>query len=489
MANPTPVLPEYVEDTMPPPSYEEVMGHQIQSSVKHDMPQEELPPLSYIDIMPRVMTLADMRRKIAPVCDSFSVIIQAANQWLLSNPKYGVWKCETVERKIKPDGSIDLDQMVYHESTYGFNVYIRGLRLWLIKKEESGPPQQLGLMNVVPRVKSVEIPHIGMPYGKRGAFRNGVPIFLSLNYPHFYGNMAMGMMRMFETFEGLEETIKRLNEDLEKYPIQGSVLNIESAVIKTGNGIQSGLHVDADSTVFAEEGKARRRYAHILRLFYLIGQPAHEQICLKEFVPDVTKQPTISIPGQFQDQDLCMTRIANWIPHQTGIRVVNIQSYDVRYSESWGEFRIDTDSCDDFDSGMTDRMYLRTIRVFYVISSRVSPPAPVGFLSSKTFLPVRTGRRSFETMAQTMYRIEAWLKVTGLPIFSVETVRFLLKESSASGADLSKSHYLCLKGVGLHFVTAIRVYFPYPYQEPHPSFLPAVPQYMSGKPSETCAIL
>ena len=68
---PGPVLPQNVQETLPPPSYDEVMGHQIQTSAKHNVPQEELPALSYIDVMPRCTSQGDMRNRIPPVCDGF----------------------------------------------------------------------------------------------------------------------------------------------------------------------------------------------------------------------------------------------------------------------------------------------------------------------------------------------------------------------------------------------------------------------------------
>jgi hypothetical protein len=39
-----------------------------------------------------------------------------------------VWKCETVERKVEVGPTIELDKMVIHHSTYGFNVFILGVR-------------------------------------------------------------------------------------------------------------------------------------------------------------------------------------------------------------------------------------------------------------------------------------------------------------------------------------------------------------------------
>lgn len=66
-----PVTPQYVEETMPPPSYEEVMGHQALSSVKANVPQEQLPPLAYIDIMPRCLDPGNMKSKVPPEYDRF----------------------------------------------------------------------------------------------------------------------------------------------------------------------------------------------------------------------------------------------------------------------------------------------------------------------------------------------------------------------------------------------------------------------------------
>lgn len=42
-----------------------------------------------------------------------------------------VWKCETVERKVEkgPDGPfIPMDKMTKHDSMFGFNVWVKGIR-------------------------------------------------------------------------------------------------------------------------------------------------------------------------------------------------------------------------------------------------------------------------------------------------------------------------------------------------------------------------
>lgn len=67
---PAPTLPEYVEQSMPPPSYEEIMGHQTQTSVQHET-TSDIPPLAYVDIMPRLLEKGNIKYKVAPKFDKF----------------------------------------------------------------------------------------------------------------------------------------------------------------------------------------------------------------------------------------------------------------------------------------------------------------------------------------------------------------------------------------------------------------------------------
>lgn len=69
-----PIQPMSAEDVfknIPPPSYEEIMGHQTLTSAKTDVSKEELPPLAYIDIMPRCIHPGNMKGKVPPEYDKF----------------------------------------------------------------------------------------------------------------------------------------------------------------------------------------------------------------------------------------------------------------------------------------------------------------------------------------------------------------------------------------------------------------------------------
>jgi hypothetical protein len=76
-----------------------------------------------------------------------------------------------------------------------------------------------------------------------------------------------------------------------------------------------------------------------------------------------------------------------------------------------GEVDVLSNETDDFVSGFIERKQLQIIRIFKV-NGNSTKPFP-SYLTSRLFVPVRTGSRSFENMPQTMFRIEAWLRVTG----------------------------------------------------------------------------
>ncbi|ESO86375.1 hypothetical protein LOTGIDRAFT_235434 [Lottia gigantea] len=207
------VLPEHIQDKSPPPSYEEVIG-QHQSSLKQD--QNELPPLSYIDIMPRCLEVGAVDRKVPPKFEPFSAIIENANEWLRCNSGMKVWRCETVERKIEKGTIVNLDSTLIHESTYGFNVYVIGLRLWLTKKsDEKTPTQQLAVYNVIPQEKEVPIRFSTRFGGGSGIVGGAYIVGPGL------GRGIHTQITTWTTYEGLNKTLERTNEELKTSPLPG----------------------------------------------------------------------------------------------------------------------------------------------------------------------------------------------------------------------------------------------------------------------------
>ena len=63
---------------------------------------------------------------------SHSAIIEGCNKWLKDNSGMVAWKCETIEHKVDvtADGNLtyDLDAMIRHDATFGYLVFVRGIR-------------------------------------------------------------------------------------------------------------------------------------------------------------------------------------------------------------------------------------------------------------------------------------------------------------------------------------------------------------------------
>ncbi|KAL4219016.1 hypothetical protein ACF0H5_021600 [Mactra antiquata] len=472
---PLPITAEDAAFRLPPPSYEEIMGV-YQTSVKENIDDSPPPSLAYIDIMPRCLNPGNIAGKCPPQFDDFSAIVEGANRWLIDNPLFSVWKCESVDRKLSlaRDGSLsyDLNEMLRHEATFGFTVYIKGLRLWLTRRPNPGTPQQLGIKHIVPDKVTIELP-------TRGYYRRGRMIV--------NGNVTMlGGMHTYQTFEGLSETMKKLNSRLAADPLPGSILTIETDSIKAYEGLKKDL--DPESTSWSEDKDKYQRNTQVIRIFYVKGQPAKEEIGYEEIVPHVIQMPTSTVPGKFEPFDNVVGSVGQWVANNQGVRIVNIQQFDaVVHKNIFAQtMEVASDSTDERLSTYSERRMATTLRIFHVKSNNIAHRA--NFVSCRLFLPARIGRRQFESMTQTMERIDAWLRVTGLPIYSVETVKFLLNENNPHGADFSKSDYIIRATMGKYWLTGVRVYFNTPYSEPDPGLLPPVPDY-SNSGSGSCTIL
>ncbi|GFR85497.1 hypothetical protein ElyMa_004175200 [Elysia marginata] len=473
-----PVLPEDVNSGKcgpAPPSYEEVMG-QYETSVQ--MNQPELPSLAYIDIMPRMTKPGNLQINVMPEFQPFQEIVRGANAWLAQNPGLAVWKCETVERKVlKGQGHtrvrVDLDSMAYRESAWNCNCYVFGIRMWLTQRaSDQKTTQEIGLVNISPPEKEVEY----TSYHRAG--------FIGLR--HY---MTACRVHTLKTYEGLRKSIEEFNAKVKANPIPGSVLNVETATLKFAEGFstKSAQEVAEMSSWHEMSGMIGRRRTQVLRMFYVKGAPTTPQLEMAEFLPTRIGQAGLGRPIRFADFSDAENQAAEWLRAQRGIRLLNIETREAKYNtffDMGGQVNIDTDSTDDFDLPMFESHKLRFLRVFFT-----SAGAPVATsyentsLTTRVFPPVRCkGEIGYETMMQTMARIDAWLKLTGLPIFGVETTQ-VLDEGPSS---FKKSQYKLRGFVGKIWVTAIKIYFaPPPYI--------SVPEYLvaagSGGKSSTCNIL
>lgn len=70
---PAPATAEYAMRTCPPPSYAEAVGQEIMTSVTTTM-EYGIPPLSYVDILPKCTEKGNPAKKIEPIFDPFKYV-------------------------------------------------------------------------------------------------------------------------------------------------------------------------------------------------------------------------------------------------------------------------------------------------------------------------------------------------------------------------------------------------------------------------------
>ena len=58
----------------------------------------------------------------------------------------------------------------------------------------------------------------------------------------------------------------------------GTILSVESNTIKASEGVFGGNQLDPEASVSTEDKKNLRRMTQILRVYYIVGQSANEQI-------------------------------------------------------------------------------------------------------------------------------------------------------------------------------------------------------------------
>ena len=55
-------------------------------------------------------------------------MLEQANQWIQDNPEFMVMKCESFSKRLQTGDKLDVDAVLFHESAFGVNKYVRGLR-------------------------------------------------------------------------------------------------------------------------------------------------------------------------------------------------------------------------------------------------------------------------------------------------------------------------------------------------------------------------
>ncbi|XP_019631216.1 PREDICTED: uncharacterized protein LOC109475120 [Branchiostoma belcheri] len=435
--------------------------------------QQSVFRLSYVDFMPSQISGTGSSGFLSfsyPQFERFDVLVTRANQWLQQNPTMEVKTCESLEVKFEyhlgsSGGVVNPDRSLFYESGKVRSCYVRGLRLWFGQKmDPSVPPQQIRYINYVPGC---------------------------IQAPSLFG---------YPQFESFGETVNKINLMMRQNPLPGKILTVETQDVKV-RGAWSGTTIDPDKSFWYEDGNYRKLFLFIIRVFYVNGPPAYEEIGTGDFVPGCTHVPSGLFDWpQFEPYSQVAARACAWANGSLqGCRLANAQTLHIKISrKGWsGQMTIDSQRSSFVDAGNMATMYVRIMRLIFLkpLQGAVAPPRPVQ-LSIKTFVPAQISHGGmmsfpqFETVGQTMQRALAWLNAAGANVSFAETVPIKIMGAWSSrppAAYAEESMAYDSANHGEIYLNILRIYLDGTYHEPPPHLLPPMPQVAPSKGSD-CTI-
>ncbi|KAG1672963.1 hypothetical protein GQR58_015736 [Nymphon striatum] len=393
------------------------------------------PGIASKDFIPNSTEPAGISTK--PLFEPFGILMKRANEFLKKNHRVQVKTCESVEFKLDSDGTPRIQKMTYSECDSQTITYLRGLRLWLVPRDDpSHPPQQLGYFNTMPNIVSLNI---------------GTP-----------------------DFEPLDTVIDRINKKLRIQPIEGRILNVETQEMKYKGYSKHGM--DPDRSCWKEYTNAELLFVYILRVFYEVEDPSYEIIGCADFLPECKDNGGIFADPTYEPFSQVIKKASAWCYHNSRTRFCNAQTMCYKL-KSGG---VNTKRMHFVEHGQTSTCFVKILRVVYAtpfVPMEVAPPFLI--MNSKTFEPVAlsTGgiisTPKYESLDQTKKRISAWIAATGARVLSVET-----RDERMNAMEKSEgpnSSYTINTGRSCSHKMVFRVYFDGNYQELPPEVLPPLP--------------
>ncbi|XP_060595194.1 uncharacterized protein LOC132749465 [Ruditapes philippinarum] len=418
-------------------------------------PVEDIPPpMTFVDFLPLLLESAESNND-TPMYAEFSTVLEQANQWLKGNPAFKAMKLESIIKKMADRDVVDLDQVVHHESTYGVNKYLRGLRLWLAPRLDSSEPvQEIGYLTTLPEPVDESNAEAVLSMFRPSRFRvgGGVPSYCGMN-----------------------DMMLQLNKFLKKKPIPGSILNVETVKVKYDD--QGSKCLDTEKMCWADCGKEDRIYIYAIRLYYVAGKPAFETLGYHDEIPVCINNWELVSKIRFCPFTQVVQRAKNWLKTQKGIRVVNMQTVEI-FSDrtNKGEAKVHHDISGHGEAAGQDTQFARVLRLFFIQDSKSTECTYSALnLTTRLFIPSRHGQwgKNCETFSKTMQRVITWLQLTKTPIFGVETVNYQFSpDSYGTGVRENDASISLVATSGKYFITTVRLYFPCEFEEPDPELLP-----------------
>ncbi|PAA84439.1 hypothetical protein BOX15_Mlig026318g1, partial [Macrostomum lignano] len=408
-----------------------------------------------VEFYPICQQKGNQRLDISPRFESFSTLMAQANHWLSTHPDFRCMRCETIPRPATFDGVIDYAGTHTRGSKFGSLVFVRGLRMWVTQRNDI-PMQQLWYINVLPK-----------PAPKTDN-------------------------SLFPEFEDLKQTCDAMNMQFGVNPLPGTILNMEQMELlfqRWGNK----RNIDLDKTYQLVRQDKGKFYLIGLRIYYMVGPPLNEKIGIVSLLPEATHRSGMQRP-KFSDYTSLVNKAIKWIgQNHANVRVTDLQSFrlfvnmdggDLRWKE-WAEVENPYRSHSVDRSSSVTSFMLTTLRIIFTYGGPQLPLLQTGLLTTKVFVPFKTGDQSYESVQMTCGRIASWMNVTKPRIVSAETIQ-VFHPAEADEVKHANCDVMLTKLTNHSYVTCFRFFIDGVVPEPTPDLLPPPPRRQT---SSCCVVL
>ncbi|KAK2148981.1 hypothetical protein LSH36_473g03032 [Paralvinella palmiformis] len=356
----------------------------------------------------------------------FFDLVKKVNYWLCQNPQIEAKTCEMITWSTPHVSRVGDSESMIQEQHNQFMIindtyYVMGLRVWIVPQTGTGATQ-------------------------------------IINYRDFKP----------EDNESLSELLEKTNSSLDDDTLQGHVLCFETVMLPNFRSS------DTNSLFWRENENVSRGFTAFLRLFYVEGPKTCYRLGIRNIVPDV-------IQGNYEPFSCLMRRASQWVSSEPSVKVTNLRStYVTRDNDSPSQA---ADRCDQYFRDFAKEQYFQIIRIYHVSSPSFSTTKHV--INCMTFTPVQSSigpstEATFETMKSTMLRIDAWIRLSGAKIFSLESLITPMIPTQPNHTLPEMTHWLPKRAATTDngrkkFLLHIRIYIDGEFIDPDPRLLPPLP--------------
>ncbi|XP_035690488.1 uncharacterized protein LOC118425630 [Branchiostoma floridae] len=420
---------------------------QSDENISEEPPEDPQPvsPLSFKDFLPR-----PLEEQGSSEYERFGTLVDRANSFLEDHRQYDVRTCETLEVQYTWNRQVACTDVSLVRGRRNKDPYIRGLRLWLVPSEaqrRTSRAPRIGKVDFAPR----------------------------------------------DQFEQLGELLGRMNETFQQEPIPGEVLTVETLDMEQHT---DGMELDLDSCSWHENEagctccsclRSQTAHLYVIRVFYLEGPPAGEEITMVDFVPRVVNPATSFIDDPILETFPKLTSQARgWVRHhlERGGRITNLQTVSVRATRHG----MADSQRSSYIEGRGGVLFVKILRLVYVKGSPSRDGVEVQ-PCARTFAPLQLNedgyrtKPQFQTVLKTMEEAVQWLRIADCRVISAETLTVKIPPHIPRGwAHLvgNESLWCRNKSPGALYLVMLRIYFEGPPKDAPSARRPVPPQPDTG---------